>query len=83
MQRRTLAAHGLTKVEAVEVGSPGDLRAATARLGMPGVVKPRRQSDGRGIAFVCSDGDLDDIVQRRTGWSDLLYEQRIASAISS
>ena len=77
VQRQRLAAAGLTSVRAVAVDGPDDLIAAVDRIGLPGVLKPRRANTGAGLALLDRQQDVSHQCGNRTIWQRLVYESRI------
>ncbi|MEW1890332.1 hypothetical protein [Streptomyces sp. NBC_00523] len=59
------------------VDAPGDLRAAVATLGLPGLLKPRRGVAGAGIGLLREQDDVDAEYASREQWARLTYERFI------
>ena len=59
VMRRALAKEGVIQPNFLLAHSPNDVRAAVQALGLPVVLKPVRGSGSRGVALICSEGDLD------------------------
>jgi hypothetical protein len=76
-QRQVLGEAGLTAVRAMAVDSADDLRAAWTALGCAAVLKPRRGTNGSGVAFLDSSQDVGHQVRTRQRWAGLMLETRM------
>jgi hypothetical protein len=76
-QRRALAAHGVSRVRAAPVDSRESFRDAVARIGLPGVLKPRRSTASVGLSVVQDEHAADRELAERGSWVHLVYEELI------
>lgn len=77
-QRERLPAR--ISLPAAPVDSPAEFRAAVARIGMPAVLKPRRDTGGSGVAFILDERDIRYQQRARRRWRGLMLESRFTAA---
>jgi hypothetical protein len=76
-QRRALLHAGITGVRTHPVDSAADFVAAMSRVGVPGVLKPRRGNSADGVVLVATPEDGTAELARRSRWSRSVYERFI------
>lgn len=77
VQRDAVAAAGLETVGHHRVSSPSDLLDAVRRVGLPGVLKPRRASASEGLTFLRNETQVHFELAARSSWDQLLFEALI------
>jgi hypothetical protein len=80
-QQQILRKAGVTSRAVAAVESPADLRSAVSKLGLPGVLKPRRGVSGRGVTFLRHDADVQAECRHRNSWQNSVFEQLIPAGM--
>lgn len=79
VQRERLALAGVSSVRALAVDGQQEFLAATDKLGLPAVLKPRRSTASVGLSFLPDGAGVARELERRRSWHRLILEEMLPS----